>query len=57
MQFVGIVSCRWMRCPLSLMYEFILGTKGWSCRSASCETFSVGPPHPLTIGLTAMGFL
>ena len=59
MQFVGIVSCsnRWMRCPLSLMYEFILGTKGCSCRSTSCETFSVGPPHPLTIGLTAMEFL
>ena len=35
----------------------ILGTCGFMCRSTSWEMFSVGPPHPLTIGLTAIGFL
>ena len=35
----------------------ILGTNGCNCMSMSCEIFSVGPPQPLTIGLTAIGFL
>ena len=35
----------------------ILGTNGCKCMSMSCEIFSVGPPQPLTIGLTAIGFL
>ena len=30
---------------------------GFKWRSISWEIFSVGPPQPLTIGLTAMGFL
>lgn len=58
-QFLGILvfSSIEMRCPLSLMYDGIFGTCGFRCRSISWEIFSVGPSQPLTIGLTAMGFL
>ena len=58
-QLAGIVvfSRISMRCPLSLMYEFTFGTNGCRWRSISCDIFSVGPPQPLTIGLTAMEFL
>ena len=38
-------------------YDFILGTCGLRWRSISWEIFSVGPPQPLTMGLTAMGVL
>ncbi len=57
MQFFGMVafSIKSMMWLVSLMYESIFLTCG--CRSTSCEMFSVGPPQPLTIGLTAMGFL
>ena len=47
-------SNRVIRCPL---YDFILCTCGFKWRSTSWEIFSVGPPHPLTMGLTAIGFL
>ena len=53
----GVLSNRDMRWPLSLMYDSIFGTCGFRWRSMSWEIFSVGPPHPLTMGLTAMGFL
>lgn len=54
---IGVFSNKDMRWPLSLMYDFILGTCGFKWRSTSWEIFSVGPPQPLTMGLTAMGSL
>ena len=54
---IGVLSNRDMRWPLSFRYDFILDTCGFRWRSMSWEMFSVGLPHPLTMGLTAMGFL
>ena len=54
---MGVLSNKDMRCPLSFRYDFILGTCGFRWWSISWEIFSVGPPQPLTIGLTAIGFL
>ena len=42
---------------LSLRYNLILETNGCSVWSTRRDTFSVGPPQPHTIGLTAIGFL
>ncbi len=59
MQFSGIIvfSSRFIMSPLSFMWDFMAGTKGCNCKSMNWDIFSVGPPHPLTIGLTAIGFL
>ena len=59
MLLVGILvfSKMFMRCPLSLMYDLTFGTNGCRWRSMNWDILSVGPPQPLTIGLTAMGFL
>ncbi len=58
-QSVGILVSSSMRmmCPLSLIYESTVETSGCRCISMNSEILSVGPPHPLTIGLTAMGVL
>ena len=53
----GVPSSIDMRWPLSFRYDLILGMRGFRWRSTSWEIFSVGPPQPLTMGLTAMGFL
>ena len=53
----GVLSRIDMRWPLSFRYDLILGMCGFRWRSTSWEIFSVGPPQPLTMGLTAMGFL
>ena len=55
-QFVGslVFSSMFIRWPVLSMWESIVGTDGCKWRSTS---FSVGPPQPLTIGLTDMGSL
>ena len=54
---IGVFSSMDIRCPLSLRYDLISGIYGFKWRSTNWDTFSVGPPHPLTMGLTAIGFL
>ena len=54
MQSIGkvVFSSRDIKCP-----DGIFETCGFKWLSISLEIFSVGPPHPLTMGRTAMGFL
>ena len=53
---IGVFSNMDIRCPLFLRYDLISGMCGFRWRSTSWDTFPVGPPHPLTMGLTVIGF-